>query len=207
MNFRKVLLFSLPIVVTLTLVGAGFSSWYFKKEDLKKENSASLFVVSDVTKGSIDILEHPDLVVFTEGFGRKEDLTDGIEFYKTGSESSYTQDDKIVLKYTLADENDSIQGNDFRMFISITDDAFAECVSITSAYSDAGDTDKGYDFSSDLKTYDKTDTENAYFLYTLRLNKAVQYTSSSYKPSTKENYEKLCKALANGAITITFKVK
>ncbi len=207
MNFRKVLLFSLPIFVTLTLVGAGFSSWYFKKEDLKKENSASVYVVSDVTKGSIEILEHPDLIVFTEGFGRKEDLTDGIEFYKTGESSSYTQDDKIVLKYTLVDEKDSISGSDFRLFINIADDAFASCVSVTSAYSDASDSTKGYDFSSDLKTYDKTDTESAYYLYTLRLNKAIQYTSSDYKPSTQDNYTKLCTALANGSITIKFQVK
>lgn len=205
MNFRKALLFSLPIVVTLTLVGAGFSSWYFKHEDLMKENSASLYVVSDVTKGSIEILEHPDLVVFTEGFGRKEDLTDGIEFYKTGN-ATYTQDDKIVLKYTLVDANDTIDGNDFRLSISIQDETFAKCVSVTSAYS-AAVTSAGYDFSSDLKTYDKTETEDAYFLYTLRLNKAIQYTSSDYKPSTKDNYTMLCDALKNGVITITFNVK
>lgn len=212
MKINKVLLVSLSTVGALTIAGSGFSAWYFGHQDLKIDNKASLFVTSDVAKGEISIVKHPSLVVFSEGQGRKEDLTDGIEFY-TLNEDAYTKDDKVVLKYIIEDENDSIEGNDFKLFINIEEDStkaigdvkFSSIVSITSAYSLASST--GYDFSKDLKKYEKTETDNAYFLYTLKLNDAIQYSSSDSKPLTQEKYENLCKALTNAKISVKFEVK
>lgn len=212
MKINKVLLISLSLVGALTIVGSGFSAWYFGKEDLKVDNKASLYVTSSVTKGEISLLKSPSLVVFSEGQGRKEDLTDGIEFY-TLNDDAYIKDDKVVLKYIIEDENDSIEGNDFKLFINIEEDSnkaieevkFSSVVSITSAYSLASST--GYDFSNDLKKYEKTDMDNAYFLYTLKLNDAIQYSSSDYKPLSQEKYESLCKALTNAKISIRFEVK
>ena len=207
MNIRKLWAILLSTIVSITLIGVAFSSWYFKKEDLKTENKASVFVVSDVTKGDIEILQSPSMIIFSEGFGRKDDLTDGIEFY-TQKNSTYEQENKVVLKYTIKDQNDSIDVNLFRLYISIEDSTFSEFVSLTSSYSKATETEGGYDFGNDLVTYKDSDTGlNSYFLYTLKLNNAIQYKSTDKKPTTKDNYKELCSALTNAKITIKFVVK
>lgn len=207
MNIRKLWAILLSIIVSATLIGVAFSSWYFKKENLNLDNKASVYVVSDVTKGDIEILQSPSMIIFSEGFGRKDDLTDGIEFY-TEKDSSYEQENKVVLKYTIKDQNDSIDVNLFRLYISIEDSTFSKYVSLTSSYSKATETEGGYDFSNDLVTYKDSDTGlNSYFLYTLKLNNAIQYKSSDKKPTTKDNYKNLCSALNNAKITIKFVVK
>lgn len=204
MNFKKILAILLPVLVTSTIVGVGFSSWYFKKDNLEVKNQASIYVVSDVTKGDIEIIQYPSMLIFSEGFGRKDDLTDGIDFY-TEDNSSYTQNDRVILKYKIKDSNDSISGNKFRLFVTISEDIFAKYISLTSTYSNANSVD-GYDFSKYIDTSHSTDESDPYYLYTLRMNNVIQYKNSDKKPTTKSAYQDLCSSLKNASITIKFVV-
>lgn len=207
MNAKKILILSLAAVSSLTIVGIGFSSWYFGNTDVKGNTNVSIHVYDEVTKGNINIEQAPSMVSFSNGIGKKEDLTDGLEFYRQGTSSSYIKDDKIILKYTIEDENDSIEVNDFRLFVNITPEsgALTNIIAITSTYENATK-ESGYDFSKSVKKVD--DTGLGYFKYTLALNDVIQYKDVNAKPLTSEAYQSLCSAISeSGVITIKFVVK
>ncbi len=208
MNLKKILVFSLSIVASLTIVGIGFSSWYFAKNNIENNASVAVHVYSEVTKGDISIVKAPSMVSFSNGIGKKEDLRDGLEFYREEN-SSYVKDDKIVLKYTIQDANDSIEGNDFKLFADIsstttdsTASSLTDIIDITSTYEDA-ESDTGYDFAKEVKKVE--DSGLGYFQYTLALNDVIEYKSQSVKPLTSESYQNLCDAIKNGTTTITIK--
>ncbi len=207
MNAKKILILSLAAISSLTIAGIGFSSWYFGQIDVKGNSNVSIHVYDEVTKGTINIEQAPTMISFSNGIGKKEDLTDGLEFYRQSTSSTYVKDDKIILKYTIQDEKDSIDGNDFRLFVSITpeDDTLTNILAVTSTYEDATK-ESGYDFAKDIKKIE--DTDLGYFQYTLALNDVIQYKDADAKPLTSEAYESLCSAISgSGAITIKFVVK
>ncbi len=209
MDFKKVLAICLPFVASLSILGVGFSSWVFGHNEVEgKNNGVSIHVTSDIQKGDISIESSPSMVVFSEGFGRKDDLTDGIDFFtKDDGESSYEENDKVILKYTSKDKNDSLGGNLYRLYVTVADDTFSNFVSLTSKYSNATEENGGYDFSKDLVAYPSDETNPyGYFLYTLKLNNVFQYVASDKKPLTSESYVSLCSAIANASITIKFVV-
>ncbi len=208
MDYKKAAIISLSAIASLTLAGVGFASWVFNIDTINTPtNEVALHVVSDVEKGELSIVESPTLAIFSSGYKGKDDLSDGINFYS--KDGTYNvENDKIILRYKIIDENDSIEGNDFRLFISISDDAFASYVTPTSLFSDASTSD-GYDFSSDLESasISSTDYPLGYYQYTLNLNKAIQYVSGDVKPLNNSTYSSFSDALNNASITIKFVVK
>ncbi len=209
MNAKKILVLSLAAVSSLTIMGIGFSSWYFGNTDIESKTNVSIHVYDEVTKGNISIEQSPSMISFSNGIGKKEDLTDGLEFYRKGTNSSYIKDDKIVLKYTIEDEKDSIDGNDFRLFVNVSSGtgALNDVIDITSTYENATK-ESGYDFSKNVKKVNGDGSDLGYFEYTLALNDVIQYKSADVKPLTSEAYQSLCSAISgSGAITIKFVVK
>lgn len=207
MDYKKVAIISLSVVASLTLAGAGFASWVFNVDTVQANNSASIYVLSDVTKGDISIVKSPSSVVFSSGYKGNEDLADGIEFLR--SDGAYNvEDDEVILRYKLEDPNDSIEGNKFRLFISFSngDGDIDDYICLNSLYSSAG-TD-GYDFSKELVTYSTTSDEypNGYFEYSINLNKAIQYTGMNAKPLNENGYTSIASALTDASITVKFVV-
>lgn len=207
MDFRKVIGICLPVAASLSVLGVGFASWVFDVNDIKASNNASVYVVSDVTKGSITIAKSPTSVVFSSGYKGDEDLSDGIEFLRDNG-TYKVEDDEVTLRYKLEDSNDSIEGNKFRLFISFSNENndIDDYICLNSLYSSAGN--DGYDFSKELVTYPTTSDEypNGYFEYTLKLNKAIQYTGMNAKPLNENGYTSVCSALVNASITVKFVV-
>lgn len=208
MNLQKTLVISLPIVASLAIVGTGFASWYFQHQDVEKSTNVSVHTYAQVTKGKINITQSPSLVVFSTGIGKKEDLTDGLEFYRN-NDGSNVKDDKIILNYTIEDENDAIEGNDFRMFVTIestgsNDNELSSYLAVTSTYEDATSA-SGYDFSKDIQSIAPTDGNKGYFRYTVKLNDVIQYKDSNHKPLTSETYNSLKSAIESSDTTITVK--
>ncbi len=204
---NKTLAITLPIIGGLVIIGSGFSSWYFGHEDLKiNEKQISVYTVSDVTKGTISILSSPNKMYFSEGRGEGENLRDGIDFYTLQKDNSYLNDDKVILKYSLADENDSIEGGNFKLFISFGGTLFPAYVKLTDEYQSATETEGGYDFASEMENITDATAEDpyGYFKYTLSLRKAIEYSSVDAKPLTEEKYSNLHKALKDATINIKF---
>ncbi len=206
---RRCLIIGLSSIAAVSLLGVGFASWVFKPAEVdSKQGSASVHVVSSVTKGKISILSSPEIVTFSQGVGQKDDLTDGISFYSKEEDEGkahYVQNDQVTLRYELLDEKDSIEGNSWRLFIAIEDDALSNFVSLTSSYSSAEETLGGFDFSSSLKSYPASGDENAYFEYTLHLNEAIQYKTKDVKPLSESAYSSLYSALNASSCKITVK--
>lgn len=207
MDYKKVAIISLSVVASLTLAGAGFASWVFNVDTVQANNSASIYVLSDVTKGDISIVKSPSSVVFSSGYKGNEDLADGIEFLR--SDGAYNvEDDEVILRYKLEDPNDSIEGNKFRLFISFSngDNDIDDYICLNSLYSSAGA--DGYDFSKELVTYSTTSDEypNGYFEYSINLNKAIQYTGMNAKPLNENGYTSIASALTDASITVKFVV-
>ena len=193
---------SLPILIATSLVGVGFCSWYFGHEDVKVSNNISVYTSSDVTKGTLSVEKAPTRLVFSQGTGESSDLTDGIDFY-TGT-SSYTKDDEIIIRYTLADPHDSISGSDFTFKVSFVGTSFSDYVKVNDSYSDATE-DAGYDFSGGIETVAGTSTgDYGYFKYTLKLSDVIEYKSADIKPLTKEKYKALRNSLTDANLVITF---
>lgn len=203
---NKILSISLPILVTLSLVGVGFSSWYFGHEDLASDtNNVSVHTMSDVTKGTLELLEAPSKVVFSQGTGEVNNTKDGIDFYKDAN-NAYEQSDKVVVKYTLKDVNDSIDGSSFRLYVSFGGTSFSNIVKLTDIYATATETSGGYDFSDDIEVKDADDdNQYGYFLYTLNLSNVIEYKSAGsngVKPIDQEKYTALKNSLSDASITI-----
>ena len=205
----RYLVIGLASLAALSVLGVGFASWVFKPVEVdSKQGSASVHVVSSVTKGSISILSSPEIVTFSQGVGQKDDLTDGISFYskeESDGKVHYVENDQVTLRYEILDDKDSIEGNSWRLFIAIEDETFSDYVSLTSTYSQAEETLGGFDFSSNIKSYPSSGDENAYFEYTLCLNEAIQYKSKDVKPLTESAYSSLYSALNASSCKITVK--
>lgn len=204
---RRFLIAGFASVAAISLIGVGFASWVFKPINVdSKQGSASVHVVSMVEKGTISILSSPEIATFGRGSGRKDDLTDGISFYSKDEEDGktrYLEKDEVKLRYDPIDEKDSIDGNSWRLFVSIEDEALSNLVCLTSTYESADDAFGGLDFSSDVKTY--SGTVGSYFEYTLRLNQAIQYKSKETKPLSESAYSSLYSVLDSSSCKITVK--
>ena len=96
---RKLVTLMLPIFGTVSIVGTGFSLWVFNGDNGSSQNEAKLNIEvtseskigafdkkSLKTEGTVaDAKAHqifPSMLVFEEGYGLENDLTEGLNFYK-----------------------------------------------------------------------------------------------------------------------------
>ena len=211
MSYRKILAIGLPIIITCSIVGVGFSSWFFGHEDLKTDTkNISITTTSAVDKGTLSIVSAPSKIVFSQGKGNVENLKDGIDYYQLVSSSStssyYSNNDKIVIKYSLKDKNDAIDGSNFRLFISFSGTSISSYIKLTTDYSDCSTT-SGYDYSSyivDNSSLTSDSDPYGYFEYTLELSKVIEFYSVDIKPTTIEKYNSIKTALVDATININF---
>lgn len=203
MNIRKILYIFLPIISLLTILGIGFSSWAFGPLEIESKNqSIDVKVDNNITNGKLHLIESPDLVVFSEGVGKIEDLTDGIEFYRKNidtelNEDVYVKDPLLTIDYEILDEEDSIDYlSEFSLFINIDPEnsgvnSLKNYIGLTSKYSDAGTTN-GFDFKNKITKLNKNEIYPlGGFRLQIDLNETIQYIDLSKKPTTKEKYEEL----------------
>ena len=109
-SFRKVLGCILAPVGAFTIIGSGFSLWYFVDGDnpvATKPVDIGVNVINAVTQGKIEITQTPHLIVLSQGSNESENLYDGIMFYSTktisvdGVEHDTTvMDDIFTFRYT-----------------------------------------------------------------------------------------------------------
>ena len=87
-SFRKFLGCILAPVGAFTIIGSGFSLWYFVDGDVKVEDVSgeiSVETVSAVPSGRMEITQSPHLVVLSQGSDESANLFDGITFYTRSS--------------------------------------------------------------------------------------------------------------------------
>lgn len=87
-SFRKFLGCILAPVGAFTIIGSGFSLWYFVDGDVKVEDASgeiSVETVSAVPSGRMEITQSPHLVVLSQGSDESANLFDGITFYTRSS--------------------------------------------------------------------------------------------------------------------------
>ena len=87
-SFRKLLGCILAPVGAFTIIGSGFSLWYFVDSDVKVEDVSgeiSVETVSAVPSGRMEITQSPHLVVLSQGSDESANLFDGITFYTRSS--------------------------------------------------------------------------------------------------------------------------
>lgn len=202
---KKHLIMLLAAFISLSIIGVGFSSWYFGHSDLETASSnISVYTTSSVEKGTLSITQQPSYVLFSQGNFEVNDLTDGIDFYTLNSDNNYENNDLLSLKYTLVDENDSISESKFRMYVSIEGTTFSNFITVSDKYLSSTTTD-GYDISSEMKVEAKTETEKyGYFTYNINLKDLICYKSSDVKPLTEDLYKSLYESLTDASIVIKF---
>lgn len=221
MNIRKLLYVFLPIISLLTILGIGFSSWAFGPLEIESKNqSIDVKVTNSITNGKLHLISSPDLVVFSEGVGKVEDLTDGIEFYRKNKDANlneevYVNDPLLTLDYEIIDSEDSIDYlNEFSLFINIDplnsgENSLKNYIGLTSKYSDAGTT-SGYNFKKNITRLNKDEIYPlGGFRFQLDLNETIQYIDLSKKPTTVEAYLELfnkLKSIKNLYISILFRI-
>lgn len=112
-SFRKLLGCILAPVGAFTIIGSGFSLWYFVDGDKKPVATESVDIgvnaLDAVSKGNIDIRQSPHLVVLSQGSSNSETLFDGMVFYSNSkiniedkTEVVVVPDDTFTFRYTNA---------------------------------------------------------------------------------------------------------
>lgn len=113
---RKILAAVLPVVAAATVVGSGFSAWYFESgTDLTANTSVNVSVEGSTTsKGSLTFswigskeettVSNAELVLDQGEYANREDNTKGISF----KDSSDDSNEITALKLTYANENMSL---------------------------------------------------------------------------------------------------
>ncbi len=211
---KKILNIFLPIVVGLSIIGTGFASWYFSNDEGIDSIKASVYVASSVTRGNIEIINQPSRIIFSEGEGNILDLKDGIDFYSLNKEdNTYLRNDKLIIKYVLTDENDLIENNNFKFYITLNgfegifNNTSSRFIEVSKEYESSLDTSIGYDFKNEIEDKRSDTSEDniyGYYLYTLSLNDCFEYTSSEFKPVSEDNYKAIHSSLINSSINIKF---
>ena len=197
MNFRKILYVFIPLISLLTIFGVAFSIWVFDLDTVKDTNNGINIKINDEIKaGNLKVISCPDLVIFSEGVGKLEDLTDGIEFYNYSennklNESIFVKDSRLIVDYEIIDSNDSV-------------------ITLTSKYTDCSKP-SGYDFKKYIKILNKGEIYPlGGFRFEMDLNEAIQYVDLNKKPNTIESYNNLfnkIKTLKNLIIEIKFRIE
>lgn len=222
MNFRKILYVFIPLISLLTIFGVAFSIWVFDVDTVKDANNGINIKINDEIKvGNLKVINCPDLVIFSEGVGKLEDLTDGIEFYNYSennklNESIFVKDSRLIVDYEIIDENDSVNYlSNFSMFINIDPnnsgtESLKNYITLTSKYTDCSKP-SGYDFKKYIKKLNKGEIYPlGGFRFEMDLNEAIQYVDLDKKPNTIESYNNLfneIKALKNLIIEIKFRIE
>ena len=222
MNFRKILYVFIPFISLLTIFGVAFSIWVFDVDSVQDVNNGINIKINDEIKvGNLKVISCPDLVIFSEGVGKLEDLTDGIEFYNYSennklNESIFVKDSRLIVDYEIIDENDSVNYlSNFSMFINIDPnnsgtESLKNYITLTSKYIDASKP-SGYDFKKYIKILNKGEIYPlGGFRFEMDLNEAIQYIDLDKKPNTIESYNNLfneIKTLKNLIIEIKFRIE
>lgn len=222
MNFRKILYVFIPLICLLTIFGVAFSIWVFDVDTVKDVNNGINIKINDQIKaGNLKVINCPDLVIFSEGVGKLEDLTDGIEFYNYSennklNKSIFVKDSRLIVDYEIIDENDSVNYlSNFSMFINIDPnnsgiESLKNYITLTSKYTDCSKP-SGYDFKKYIKILNKGEIYPlGGFRFEMDLNEAIQYVDLNKKPNTIESYNNLfnkIKTLKNLIIEIKFRIE
>lgn len=222
MNFRKILYVFIPLISLLTIFGVAFSIWVFDVDTVKDVNNGINIKINDEIKaGNLKVINCPDLVIFSEGVGKLEDLTDGIEFYNYSennklNESIFVKDSRLIVDYEIVDENDSVNYlSNFSMFINIDPnnsgtESLKNYITLTSKYTDCSKP-TGYDFKKYIKILNKGEIYPlGGFRFEMDLNEAIQYVDLNKKPNTIESYNNLfnkIKTLKKLIIEIKFRIE
>lgn len=125
-SFRKFLGCTLAPVGAFTIIGSGFSLWYFVDSDVKVEDvpvEISVETVSAVPSGRMEITQSPHLVVLSQGSSNSENLFDGMVFYSNSiihigdkTEVGVVPDDTFTFRYTNATKFIPSETNDLSKY-------------------------------------------------------------------------------------------
>lgn len=149
-SFRKLLGCILAPVGAFTIIGSGFSLWYFVDGDkpvAKESVDIGVNALDAVSKGNIDIIQSPHLVVLSQGSSNSENLFDGMVFYSNSNidiegktEVAVVPDDTFTFRYINAtkfipsDENNDLSNYGLKLNIAIYFE-LSDSVEDTSDYS------------------------------------------------------------------------
>ena len=125
-SFRKFLGCILAPVGAFTIIGSGFSLWYFVDGDkpvAKESVDIGVNALDAVSQGDIDITKSPHLVVLSQGSSNSENLFDGMVFYSNSdihigdkTEVGVVTDDTFTFRYTNATKFIPSETNDLSKY-------------------------------------------------------------------------------------------
>ena len=111
-SFRKLLGCILAPVGAFTIIGSGFSLWYFvdgDNIDATESQDIGVNTLDAVSQGNINITKSPHLVVLSQGSSDSENLFDGMVFYSNSiiniedkTEVAVVPNDTFTFRYTNA---------------------------------------------------------------------------------------------------------
>lgn len=116
-SFRKLLGCILAPVGAFTIIGSGFSLWYFvdgDNPDATESVDIGVNALDAVSQGNIDIIQSPHLVVLSQGSSNSENLFDGMVFY---SNSKITIEDKTEVDVVVPDDTFTFRYTNATKFI------------------------------------------------------------------------------------------
>ena len=125
-SFRKLLGCILAPVGAFTIIGSGFSLWYFVDGDkpvATESEDIGVNALDAVSQGNIDITQSPHLVVLSQGSSNSENLFDGMVFYSNSiitigdkTEVSVVPDDTFTFRYINATKFIPSETNDLSKY-------------------------------------------------------------------------------------------
>ncbi len=230
---RKLLIGALAFVGGLTVVGSGFSAWYFGSTELTKDNAINHYVtdIADNIGTLTDLNESDKLYIILDqgGYKNASDATKGVSITK--SETTPTDEElgdevtTIGAKYEISKENfvtlhdAGIKKGTFTATLSLSTAAqtylkfvASPSVSVDTTVVTGGltrtDTTLTYTYDVDF-TATVTDDYSKSFTFdsstTDTVNALLQYNT---KPATKEAYEAMKTALGTESLlTINYSFK
>lgn len=230
---RKLLIGALAFVGGLTVVGSGFSAWYFGSTELTKNNSINHYV-TDIADdiGTLTDLNASDklyIILDQAGYSNRDDATKGVSI--TSSENTPTDAsqgtavDKLGAKYEIAQakftalHDAGVKKGTFTATLELSTKAqtYLKFVSSPKVSVDTDAVSEGlertdakltYTYDIDFATAATADYSNTFTFDSSTadgVNALLQYNK---KPTTKETYETMKTALGTDPLlTIKYSFK
>lgn len=205
MKLRKLFIAFLCLCSTVSIVGIGYSAWYFvdNMKGVQATNSKIGVVLNDIQHlGHFTRSEFPTYAILEEG-ASSTDLYDGINFYSLDDDNEYAMNDSVNIEFVFDPNLISYPNIDvsLRLKVSLSNN-IANYIEFYPGI--ISDDDNWVDFSYFGDRY--TSINNVHSL-NIDLTDYFKYVDLDKKPNTKEKYTALYQDLLNSESSVVFEIE
>ncbi len=201
---RKLFLSLLCITSSISIVGIGYSAWYFvdNMKAVEATNTNIGVVLDDIQHlGRFNRVEFPSFVVLEEGQS-PTDLYDGVSFFSIGENDERISDDNLNIEFSY--DPSLASSTDINVSLRLKVSFAGNISNYIEFYPSSQSSDGWVDFSY---FNDQYVINNNIHSLEVSLTDYFKYVSLDVKPNTKGKYTALYQNLSNGENKVIFEIE